>query len=117
TGSQPYGSLIENNGKLYGITQDGGANSDGVIFSFDPAGEGTYTDLYDFDGDTGSSPYGSLTVKDNKLYGLTYNGGTNNAGVIFEYDPAGEGTYTKKYDFDPDTDKGYPYSTLTLKDA
>ena len=100
SGSSPYGGLIQaNNGKLYGMTYQGGANGKGVLFEYDPE-----TDMYfkklDFDGSAyGSNPRGTLLeASNNKLYGVTYNGGANNLGALFEYDPVTEMT-TKKADF------------------
>ena len=44
--------------------------------------------MYDFDGSNGSKPYGKLLqASDGKLYGMTYQGGSNNVGVIFSFDP------------------------------
>ena len=43
-------------GKLYGMTYQGGTNGMGVIFSFDPA-TSTYARLIDYDGTNGSRPY------------------------------------------------------------
>ncbi len=111
-GAEPYGSLTLDslNGKLYGMTVVGGANSEGVIFSFDPA-VNTYTDLYDFDNsnNNGDYPYGSLTLaQDNKLYGMAYEGGANNEGVIFSFDPAAAtNPYTDLHDF-AGTEGSYP---------
>ncbi len=111
-GAEPYGSLTPDslNGKLYGMTVVGGANSEGVIFSFDPS-VNTYTDLYDFDNsnNNGAYPYGSLTLaQDNKLYGMAYEGGANNEGVIFSFDPAAAtNAYNDLHDF-AGTDGSYP---------
>ena len=69
----PYGSLMQaSDGKLYGMTTNGGSSSDnGVIFSFDPSSS-TYTKLKDFDNTNGANPYGSLMqASDGKLYGMT----------------------------------------------
>src|SRR6185436_18567863 len=46
----------------------------------------------------GASPRGSLTFYNGKFYGTTYDGGINQRGVIFEWDPA-INVYTKKIDF------------------
>jgi uncharacterized repeat protein (TIGR03803 family) len=99
-GSHPYGSLIQaSNGTLYGMTTEGGTNNLGVIFSFDPS-LSTYTKLKDLDSVGGSSPIGNLLqASDQKLYGVTVAGGSNNSGVIFSFDPASS-TYTKLKDFD-----------------
>jgi len=75
------------NGKLYGLTQLGGANGVGVIYNYDPVNN-IYIKLFDFNGTNGSSPLGSLIQASNgKLYGMTNLGGTSSKGVIFSYDP------------------------------
>ena len=56
-GAYPSGSLMEaSNGKLYGMTSEGGSTGDGVIFSFDPSSS-TLTKLTDFGGTNGANPY------------------------------------------------------------
>ncbi len=100
-GKGPHGSLIQaSNGKLYGMTLFGGANDYGVLFEYDPV-TNTYTKKLDFDGiNNGAHPEGSLIQASNgKLYGMTYLGGANNYGVLFEYDPATD-IYAKKLNFD-----------------
>ncbi|KAF5044068.1 hypothetical protein DSECCO2_495600 [anaerobic digester metagenome] len=60
-GKNPYGSLtLASNGKLYGMTQSGGANNLGVLFEYDPATE-IFTKKIDFvSATTGRNPFGSL---------------------------------------------------------
>ncbi|MBP6912013.1 MAG: peptidoglycan-binding protein, partial [Candidatus Pacebacteria bacterium] len=71
-----------------------------------------YDMLYEFDDTTGSSPRGSLVESNGVFYGMTYNGGTNNRGVIFSYDPSNTGSeYDMLYEFD-DTTGSYPYGSL-----
>ncbi|MDQ2719852.1 MAG: T9SS type A sorting domain-containing protein [Bacteroidota bacterium] len=98
-GGGPEGSLMQaRDGKLYGMTYSGGNNGDGVIFSFNPSGS-IYTKLYDFDNINGSYPAGNLMQEgDGKLYGMTYQGGSRNAGVIFSFDPLSS-TYIKLKDY------------------
>lgn len=112
TGVYPLGNLTQApNGKLYGMTSQGGANDDGAIFEFDPA-SGTYTVKYEFDYDNGSEPFGNLTLaSNNKLYGMTSQGGTTGYGVIFEYDPT-TGTFIKKAEFNNTTVGFNPYEGL-----
>jgi uncharacterized repeat protein (TIGR03803 family) len=113
-----FGSLIEHNGLLYGMTSGRprytplqllnipgctpnnlSAINKGNIFSFDPATQ-TYTSLYAFNNTDGEAPYGSLLLaSDGKLYGMTSSGGTNSLGVIFNFDLV-TNTYSKLYDFD-----------------
>ncbi len=110
-GSNPYGSLMQaSNNKLYGMTYMGGANDYGVLFEYDPDTD-VYTKKMDFDSIKGSNPYGSLMqASNNKLYGMTYMGGANDYGVLFEYDPDND-TYTKKLDFNK-INGSRPYSNL-----
>jgi uncharacterized repeat protein (TIGR03803 family) len=67
-GANPGGSLVQaKDGKLYGMTQNGGSNTDGVIFSFDPV-SGKDSVLVNFNGSNGSGPiYGSLVQDTNGL--------------------------------------------------
>jgi len=111
-GSDPYGSLTQlSDGKLYGMTFLGGPNGAGTIFSFDPSTT-QFTTLHSFINISGGQPYyGSLIEATNgSLYGMTYYGGANNAGVIFSYDPA-INTYNELYAFD-NTSGGHPYGSL-----
>lgn len=110
-GSNPKGNLIQaTNGKLYGMTQNGGAFNDGVIFSYDPS-TNTYSKIFDFSGSNGSTPTGSLIQASNgKLYGVA-GGGTNGGGVIFSYDLTNS-TYTKLLDFIPFSNGSGLYGNL-----
>ncbi|MBC7694317.1 MAG: T9SS type A sorting domain-containing protein [Burkholderiales bacterium] len=113
-GGNPQGSLIQaTNGKLYGMTRDGGVNSLGVLFEFDIT-TNTFTKLLDFNGaGNGASPNGSLfQASDGMLYGLTEGGGSTGSGVLFQFNPI-TNTYTKKLDFNTGTVVGkYPKGTL-----
>ena len=110
-GRRPSGSLVKSaSGILYGMTAFGGTNNDGVIFSFDPFSS-EYTKLLDFDSLNGANPYGSLIqATDGKLYGMTFKGGTRNAGIIFSYDIPSS-TYTKLKDLDSSNGSN-PYGSL-----
>ena len=94
-----YGGLLKaTDGKLYGLTQQGGTNNNGVIFSFDTA-TNIYTVVYDFDSIHGSHPGGSLIQATNGLlYGMTGDGGTYVEGVIFSFD-INSNSYIDLYDF------------------
>lgn len=144
-----FGLAATTNGKLYGITISGGANSNGVLFEYDPAtascikkldfpnktlaGTGvsqmiqatngklygitmanlnhgtffeidlatnTYTKKVDFTGTNGSASGAETLIEytPGKIIGTTGFGGTNNQGVMFEYDCT-TSTFTKKLDF------------------
>lgn len=97
-GEAPLGSLIQSSdGKLYGMTNLGGAAAKGVIFRYDIA-TGTYEKLKDFNATDGSSPKGDLLEAANGLmYGFTLNGGASNYGTMFSFDKTTL-TYTKMQD-------------------
>lgn len=114
-GLSGFGSLMKaSNGKIYGMTHDGGIAGSGVIFEFDPI-TGVNKFVHQFNGTDGQSPYGSLLDAGNgKLYGMTNEGGLYDKGVIFEYVLA-TGVYTKIVDFktlDPNANGGNPYGSL-----
>ncbi|MCA6363862.1 MAG: hypothetical protein IM638_12555 [Bacteroidetes bacterium] len=112
-GYGPQGALVQlPNGLIYGLTNNGGANSLGTLFSFNPATL-TYTKLHDFTGlTTGSRPQGGLLyASDGMLYGVTREGGTSNIGTIFQFNPL-TNVFTKKYDFSNTTGSS-PMGTLT----
>jgi uncharacterized repeat protein (TIGR03803 family) len=116
-GASPHGALTFNEGKFYGMTSDGGAMGDGVIFEWDPS-TNTYIKKIDLDGITkGSNPFGSLTLCDNNFYGMTLNGGVHEVGVIFKWNPD-DNTFSKKFDFATSYDEnptGFnPYGSFTL---
>lgn len=121
SGERPWSDLMQaTDGKLYGLTPEGGANTvnglgAGVLFSLDPA-TNTYTKLYDFKRDgSGYFPAGNLVeAPDGKFYGTTFVTGTNGSGYggIFSFDPV-TGTYTNLYNCVPATGTN-PYGKLSL---
>jgi len=117
-GRNPYGDLTVFNGKLYGMTHSGGVRGDGVIFEYDPT-SGTFANRFSFDQSTptftGAHPFGSLTVFNNKLYGMTSQGGSNNNGSILEFDPStNPGTYTRKASFISSLNGSVPSGNITV---
>ncbi len=98
TGRYPQGTLLVFNNKMYGLTNVGGAFNRGTLFEYDPASN-TCTSKKDFDGPSGKYPsVSSLTVFNNLLYGYTHEGGPDDVGVIFEFNPA-TGSCTTKFNF------------------
>lgn len=111
-GRSPKGELMQaSDGTLYGMTSLGGTNNKGTIFQYDPT-TNALTKKFDFDGTiSGSTPYGTLTeAADGMFYGMTSDGGTSNAGVLFQYDPTTT-TFTKKLDF-TGANGAYPQGSL-----
>ena len=98
-GSSVYGGLIfDASGNLYGTTLDGGASGTGcggsgcgTVFQLQPKGKGNWTEklLHSFraNGKDGNNPYSGLIFASGNLYGVTYAGGANNSGTVFEIAP------------------------------
>jgi uncharacterized repeat protein (TIGR03803 family) len=77
-------------GSLYGVTENGGANNDGVIFQCNVA-TGATISIHDFNNSIGegSSPVGGLVYSNTNsaFYGATLNGGhTGGQGVLYKLD-------------------------------
>ena len=111
-GGKPKGGLvISNNGKLYGVLDNGGYNK-GFLFEYDIDSE-VYTKKIDFLGYNGENPVGDLLLAtDGKLYGMTSDGGSDKHGTIFEFDTASE-TLIVRYNFINDDNSGYyPQASL-----
>jgi uncharacterized repeat protein (TIGR03803 family) len=87
------------NNLLYGMTESGGDNDGGVIFSFDPS-TSNYQPVYSFAKPTGHEPHGRLTLDPNgtTLYGMTRKGGSSGFGVVFSFDIS-TGNYQVLHDF------------------
>jgi uncharacterized repeat protein (TIGR03803 family) len=97
-GSFPWGTLCFDGTYLYGTTHDGGTNNVGTIFKIMPDGTG-FVKLLDFAGPSnGRYPIGKLLSDGSFLYGMTVQGGTNDAGTIFKIMPDGTG-FVKIHDF------------------
>ena len=94
------GKLVQAaNGKFYGTTQSGGKYLQGVIYEYDPT-TNQYRRLHDFDGTSGGYPSQNMVDGFNgNLYGLTFEGGQFDKGVIFEFDISNS-SYAVKYEFD-----------------
>jgi uncharacterized repeat protein (TIGR03803 family) len=77
------------NGKLYGVTTNGGANDWGTVFSITTAG--TLTTLHSFASTDGANPFGGLVqASDGNLYGTTSGGGRADQGTVFKIGEAGK---------------------------
>ena len=112
-GRGPRSDLLEaSNGKLYGMTSEGGTNSDGVLFEYNIA-TSSFIKLIDFESASfGKYPRGNLIQAANgKLYGMTVYGGSFNNGVLFEYDPL-TFTFVVKLHFDGTNKGAEPYGSL-----
>ncbi len=120
-GKHPHGDLyqVDNADSIifYGLASEGGANNGGVLFKYNLT-DSSYRVLVDFDGyypyhkERGRHPFGSVIQADNgKIYGLTFEGGLHDNGVLFEYDPE-DSTFVKKFDFSNDSTGKRPQGSL-----
>lgn len=112
-GRNPNGNLfLANNHKFYGLTEGGGKYDLGILFEYDPQNK-NYKVLIDFDGSvTGQNPRGSLMqANDGKLYGMTYSGGSQNYGTLFEYDLISN-IFSVLFNFGIDNKGGNPKGSL-----
>ena len=99
-GWEPLHNLVILGDYIYGMTKFGGVNNQGAIFRIKPDST-DFSKLIDFDGTTrGSIPYGSLISDGTVLYGMTSNGGINDAGVIFKLSP--ENLNNSEFNIDSD---------------
>ena len=88
-------------GALYGVTYFGGANGDGVVFSY-TAADGL-RGLASFDeasATLGANPDAALAAVGGTLFGTTLNGGANDNGTAFSYTP-GDMAVKTMAQFDP----------------
>jgi uncharacterized repeat protein (TIGR03803 family) len=86
-GASPNAGLIQaKDGNFYGTTFSGGPASDGTNGTlFRITASGALSNLISFAGTNGAGPRAPLLQgPDGNFYGTTYNGGTNNAGTVFE---------------------------------
>jgi uncharacterized repeat protein (TIGR03803 family) len=95
--SNVNGLAMDSGGDLFaaittgGFTSNGGQTGDGSIVE-EMSGSSTLTTLAKFDGANGIQPYGGV-ILDAKgdLFGVTFQGGTNDDGTVFEL-PVGSST-------------------------
>jgi uncharacterized repeat protein (TIGR03803 family) len=110
-GAYPFGSLISDGTFLYGMTQNGGVITGGVIFKIKPDGT-EYTILYDFINTlNGALPIGSLIFDGTFLYGMAQRGGINNLGTVFKIKPDGT-EFAKLLDFAVTPEGNTPFGSL-----
>jgi len=118
------GGLIYENGVLYGLEQEGGANNIGEVFAVNPS-TGAETDLHDFGSapNDGALPFTSLIFNNGLLYGVTSRGGPNSCvdvligcGTVFSINPT-TGVESTFYAFIHGSDGYWPYSNLVYHDG
>jgi len=115
-GGRPYAGVIQDKlGNFYGTTLQGGAFGFGTVYKLTPSGSETV--LHSFAGaPDGSTPHGGL-ILDHKgnLYGTTDDGGTSNAGTVFEI--SASGAESVLYSFAGGADGATPVAALVRDKA
>jgi uncharacterized repeat protein (TIGR03803 family) len=98
-GAYPTGGLtLGTDGNFYGTTQQGGSESQGIIFKITPTG--TLTILHNFNAFIdGAFPWGPPTLaSDGNFYGTASGGGPNSRGIVYKI--TSSGTFSEVYQFD-----------------
>lgn len=115
-GGIPQGGLLLYNGDFYGTTSNGGSSACyfsygcGTVFRLTPAG--ALTILHRFKGSSkdGALPSTGLVMRNGKLYGTTFTGGSTNCGLtyylpcgtVFEVSLSGKERIVHNFTSDPD---------------
>jgi uncharacterized repeat protein (TIGR03803 family) len=93
-GQNPYGNLIEVNGRLYGTTDNGGVYGNGTVFRISPTGKEVVLHSFGTTGTDGKHPVAGLLNVNGTLYGTTKYGGPYKApdtlqhgGTVFALTP------------------------------
>ena len=94
-GSYPYAGLVlDEEGNLYGTTNQGGASGYGTVFQVDKAGKETVLHTFTGTGGDGASPYDDLLLDaKGNLYGTAADGGNSGCynnlgcGIVFRLTP------------------------------
>jgi uncharacterized repeat protein (TIGR03803 family) len=92
-GGNPFGGLLlDAAGNLYGTTNLGGKFNYGTVFKLTPKAGGGWIEgllhVFNKNGKDGYNPYCTLlSDKAGNLYGVTYQGGMQNDGTVFEILP------------------------------
>jgi len=117
-GALPVVGLVAAGNQLYGVTMNGGAAGNGVIFSINADGTG-FTNLYNFtpltnyaNGD-GANPSAQLVISGNTLYGTASTAGVLDGGTVFSIHTDGS-SFSNLYNFSYGEDGGYPQGGLVL---
>jgi uncharacterized repeat protein (TIGR03803 family) len=116
-GAGPVGGglLRDTSGNLYGVTQEGGANTLGIVFKLTSAG--TESVLLNFNGGTGGGDPIDGLARDaaGNLYGTTLGGGSGagcpylGCGVLFELTTAGKEMVLHNFTLGSSSDGGNPW--------
>ncbi|MCD6018983.1 MAG: hypothetical protein K0S53_2104 [Bacteroidetes bacterium] len=112
SGSSPKSLIQASDSNLYGIASFGGANNKGSLFKYDLSND-NFIKKYDFNNIIdGQYPIGGIIQGSNGyLYGMTFLGGVNDMGVLFEYNILND-NYIKRVDFTGNQNGSMPWGGL-----
>jgi uncharacterized repeat protein (TIGR03803 family) len=114
-GLSPRTKLVQAaDGKLWGVTAFGGSGNSGTIFSFDTAKKVMGWE-YEFQGgNNGQVPYGNVVFDSSgNIYGTTFQGGANNTGIFYKFNPSTR-AFVKLFDFIDTLTGSHPNGILNL---
>lgn len=92
---------LDGAGNVYGMADEGGQYKAGTLYELTPSPNGGWvrTVIHQFaaDGVDGGFPYDNPTIDESgNLFGTTRGGGPDTEGIVFEFSPNGNGTYSSK---------------------
>lgn len=118
------GVTLDAAGHIYGIAQQGGQGNSGAVYQLTPGPNGGWVRnvIHSFvrDGIDGAVATDGLTIDAaGNLYGTTHGGGLYGDGIVFEFSPNGDGTFTSNIlqTFGNDLAGSHPYAGITLDGA
>jgi uncharacterized repeat protein (TIGR03803 family) len=111
-GKNPNGSLVQDAaGNFYGTASGTGAQRHGIVFKLDPRGSESVFFQFKAGLSTGRQPSGGVVQDANgNFYGVTWTGGSNDLGVVYKLDPAGNETILHSFN---GADGANPQGTLS----
>jgi len=108
--------LMDKNGNLYGVTEEGGSSNEGVLYKLSK--KGVLTVFHSFTGSTtdGCYPFGApLMDGGGNFYGTTESCGSSGYGIVFKVDKKGRETVLHSFAAGT-SDGAYPFSGV-ISDA
>jgi uncharacterized repeat protein (TIGR03803 family) len=121
-GKDPGPLVFDTSGNLYGTTFSGGPSNLGTLYELSPAGGGSWNEsvLHYFPSGINADAYwpvGDLLIDaSGNLYGPSAYGGNYGYGTVFEFSPAGGGSWTETllHNFGSGTDGQIPTGGLVF---
>ena len=118
-GAEPMGGLLYVNGLLYGTAAEGGADTNGTVFSVGTNGTGFVTHYYFTNGADGARPVAGLVQANGTLYGTAFDAGLYGYGTVFSIPTNGTETngFNAIHNFAGEADGANPAGTLLLNNG